>query len=130
MVEPKVAFRATKKYFHHLSTRRESGGSFNTRSKDSADQQEPPLSSSVGCVSRKWKPCQALQNAKEGRTKQSAKRMKKELILPPCMVGAGDVWASFAPSREKGPPDMSFIALEAPKPESDRDLNNGAGERD
>jgi hypothetical protein len=29
-----------------------------------------------------------------------------------------------------GPPDPSFIALDAPKPESDRDVNDGAGRRD
>jgi hypothetical protein len=27
----------------------------------------------------------------------------------------------------QGPPDMSFIALDSPKPESERDVNDGAG---
>jgi hypothetical protein len=30
----------------------------------------------------------------------------------------------------QGPPDLSFIALDAPKPESERDVNDGAGRRD
>jgi len=30
----------------------------------------------------------------------------------------------------QGPTDVSFIALEAPEPESDRDVNDGSGQRD
>jgi hypothetical protein len=30
----------------------------------------------------------------------------------------------------QGPPDPSFIALDASKPESDREVNDGSGRRD